>query len=98
MTNRDYRRQMLTAMKWIIEEDYTRFLLDMRHDLDYEEQEYKYHFNGLAKFLFKLDSYKTVGELIEAINNREFEEAGLCPDEDNDFWGDFLGRVAKLVD
>ena len=87
---------MLNAMKWIIEEDYTRFLLDMRHDLDYEEQEYKYHFNGLAKFLFKLDSYKTVGDLIEGIKNREFEEAGFFPG-DEDFWEHFLTRVAKSM-
>ena len=88
--------KMLNVMKRIIEEDYTQFLLDMRHDLDFEEQEYKYHFNGLAKFLFKLDSYTSVGELIEAIKDREFEEAGFCPDDDG-FWKDFLSRLDKYM-
>lgn len=88
--------KMLNVMKGIIEEDYTQFLLDMRHDLDFEEQEYKYHFNGLAKFLFKLDSYTSVGELIGAIKDREFEEAGLYPDDEG-FWEDFISRLAKYM-
>ena len=94
MTNRIHRREMLTTMKAIIEQDYTQFLLDMRHDLDFEEQEYRYHFNGLAKVLFKLDSYTDAADLIEAIRNSEFEEAGFCPDDEG-FWEDFLTRLSK---
>ena len=72
-------KNLLSTAKQILVEGAQTIYDDRRADIDFNLTGYLYHYHNLGAIIFQIDSYKTLGDILNDMENDNLSELG--------YWG-----------
>ena len=88
-------KNLLSTAKQILVEGAQILYDDRRADIDFELIEYQQHYQNLGAIIFQIDSYKSLGDILNDMENDNLSELGYYAG-DEDVVEEFLKAVEKI--
>jgi hypothetical protein len=85
---------LLSTAKQILIENAQLLYSDRRTDLELNLEDYQDHFQNLGAMIFQIDSYKSLGDILNDMENDNLSELGYWAG-DEDVIEEFLKAVEK---
>jgi hypothetical protein len=85
---------LLSTAKQILIEGAITLYNDRRTDLELNLEDYQDHFQNLGSLIFQVDSYKSLGDILNDMENDNLQELGYYG-ADDDLIEEFLQEVLK---
>ena len=86
-------KNLLSTAKQILVEGAQTIYDDRRSDIDFDLAEYQQHYQNLGAIIFQIDSYKTLGDILNDMENDNLSELG--------YWGgdeDVVEEFLKAIE
>ena len=74
-------RNLLSTAKQILVEGAQTIYDDMRADIDFDLTGYQEHYQNLGAIIFQIDSYKTLGDILNDMENDNLSEIGYSAED-----------------
>ena len=87
-------KNLLSTAKQILVEGAQTIYDDRRLDIDFELIEYQQHYQNLGNIIFQIDSYKTLGDILNDMENDNLSELGYWAG-DEDVIEEFLKAIEE---
>ena len=87
-------KNLLSTAKQILVEGAQTIYDDRRLDIDFELIEYQAHYQNLGAIIFQIDSYKSLGDILNDIENDNLSELGYWAG-DEDVIEEFLKAIEE---
>jgi hypothetical protein len=85
---------LLSTAKQILIEGAITLYNDRRTDLDDDALSYQTHYRNMGELIFQVDSYKSLGDILNDMQNDNLQELGYYG-VDDDLIEEFLQEVLK---
>ena len=85
---------LLSTAKQILIEGAITLYSDRRTDLDDDALSYQIHYRNMGELIFQVDSYKSLGDILNDMENDNLQELGYYG-ADHDMIEEFLQEVLK---
>ena len=69
-------KNLLSTAKQILVEGAQTLYDDRRADIEFDLTEYQDHYQNLGNIIFQIDSYKTLGDILNDMENDNLSELG----------------------
>jgi len=87
-------KNLLSTAKQILVEGAQILYDDRRADIDFDLTDYQSHYQNLGAIIFQIDSYKTLGDILNDMENDNLSELGYWAG-DEDLIEEFLKSIEE---
>ena len=87
-------KNLLSTAKQILVEGAQTIYDDRRADIEFDLTEYQDHYQNLGNIIFQIDSYKTLGDILNDMENDNLSELGYWAG-DEDVIEEFLKAIEE---
>ena len=87
-------KNLLSTAKQILVEGAQTLYDDRRADIEFDLTEYQDHYQNLGNIIFQIDSYKTLGDILNDMENDNLSELGYWAG-DEDVIEEFLKAIEE---